>query len=108
MRNSTGLRIGAALLALAAAGAQAQDINEGEVMVTGSRINQVYIDPRTNMAIETEEDASGLPSVGLRRRADFALLPVVVAGDTRELEQRREEILTMVRSALDLARRSGL
>ena len=26
--------------------------------------------------IETEEDASGLPSVGLRRRADFALLPV--------------------------------
>ena len=108
MGRINGFRIGAALLALAAAAAPAQDINEGEVMVTGSRVRQVYIDPRTNAAIESEEDASGLPSVGLRRRADSALLPVVVAGDTRELEQRREEILTMVRSALDLARRSGL
>ncbi|HEY0116135.1 MAG TPA: hypothetical protein VGB54_10470, partial [Allosphingosinicella sp.] len=95
--------------ALAAAWpAQAQDINQGEVVVTGSRSRQVYIDPRTNTAIETEEDASGLPAVGLRRRADFALLPVIVAGDTRERDQRREEILTMVRSALALAARSGI
>jgi hypothetical protein len=35
-------------------------------------------------------------------------MPVVVAGDTREMEQRREEILTMVRSALALAGRSGI
>lgn len=96
------------LLALLPAPAVAQDINQGEVVVTGSRIRQSYIDPRTNAVIETEEDASGLPSVGLRRRADFALLPVVVAGDTRERDQRRQEILTMVRGALDLARRSGI
>ena len=96
------------LLALLPAPAFAQDLNEGNVLVTGSRIRQSYIDPRTNTAIETEEDASGLPQVGLRRRADFALLPVVVAGDTREREQRRQEILTMVRSALDLARRAGI
>ena len=109
MGHGTGLRIGAALLALVAGwAANAQDINEGEVVVTGSRARQVYIDTRTNTAIETEEDASGLPSVGLRRRADYALLPVVVAGDTRERDPRREEILTMVRSALDLARRSGI
>lgn len=110
MVNRIGLRLGAAMLAFAASWpAQAQDLNEGEVVVTGSRVRQIYMDPRTNRPIETgEEEAGALPSVGLRRRADSALLPVVVTGDTRELEQRREEILTMVRSALDLARRSGI
>jgi len=102
------VRLASLLLALLPAPALAQDLNAGEVVVTGARARQTYIDPRTNTAIETEEDASGLPSVGMRRRADFALLPVIVAGDTRELEQRRAEILTMVRSALDLARRSGV
>lgn len=105
----TGFRLGAALLGLAAAWpAQAQDLNEGEVVVTGSRARPVYLDPRTNRAIEVEEDASALPAIGLRRRADFALLPVVVAGDTRDLEQRRNEIFTMVRSALERAQRSGI
>jgi hypothetical protein len=106
----TGFKLGAAVLALAAAmPAQAQDLNEGEVVVTGSRVRQVYIDPRTNLAIQSvDEDAGGLPSVGLRRRADSALIPVIVAGDTREREPRREEILTMVRSALELARRSNV
>jgi hypothetical protein len=86
----------------------AQDINQGEVVVTGSRTRQVYMDPRTNRAIATAEEGGDLPSVGLRRRADFALLPVIIAGDTREREQRREEILTMVRSALALSGRSGI
>lgn len=109
MNRKMGFRLAAGIVALAAAWpVQAQDINEGEVVVTGSRSRQVYMDPRTNRAIEAAEDASGLPSVGLRRRADFALLPVVVAGDTREREQRREEILTMVRSALASAGRSGI
>jgi hypothetical protein len=94
--------------ALLPAPAAAQDINAGEVVVTGTRARQSYIDPRTNRAIETGEDASSLPAVGMRRRADFALLPVIIAGDTREREPRREEILTMVRSALELARRSGI
>lgn len=96
------------LLALLPAPGFAQDINSGEVVVSGTRARQTYMDPRTNRAIETGEDASSLPSVGLRRRADFALLPVIVAGDTRERDPRREEILTMVRSALELARRSGI
>ena len=81
---------------------------QGEVVVTGSRARQIYIDPRTNTGDRDRGGCSGLPSVGLRRRADFALLPVIIAGDTRERDQRREEILTMVRSALDLARRSGI
>lgn len=104
-----GFRLGAVLLGLAAAWpAAAQDLNEGEVVVTGSRARPVYLDPRTNRTIEVEEDASALPAIGLRRRADFALLPVVVAGDTRDLEQRRNEIFTMVRSALERAQRSGI
>lgn len=102
------LLMGAAVTGLAAAPAAAQDLNEGEVVVTGSRAQQSYIDPRTNRVIEVDDDSSGLPAIGLRRRADNALIPVVVAGDTRDRDQRREEILTMVRSALELARRSGI
>jgi hypothetical protein len=104
---STAARF-ALLLALLPAPALAQDINAGEVVVTGSRARQNYIDPRTNRVVETGEDASGLPAIGLRRRADFALLPVVIAGDTRERDPRREEILTMVRSALERARSAGI
>lgn len=104
----TAFRIALLLAAALPAPAVAQDLNAGEVVVTGSRARQTYIDPRTNRPVETGEDASGLPSVGLRRRADFALLPVVISGDTRERDPRREEILTMVRSALSLASRSGI
>lgn len=108
MRKSIFM-MGTMVAALAVAlPAQAQDINEGEVVVTGSRAQQSYIDPRTNRPIEVEEDASGLPAIGLRRRADSALIPVIIAGDTRDQTQRREEIFTMVRSALELARRSNI
>jgi hypothetical protein len=109
MMRKAILIAGAACAAFTALPAQAQDINEGEVVVTGTRARQTYLDSRTNRPIETgEDDASSLPSVGLRRRADFALLPVIIAGDTREAEPRREEILTMVRSALALAARSNI
>ena len=104
----TAIRFALLLAVALPSPAIAQDLNAGEVVVTGSRARQTYIDPRTNRAVETGEDASGLPSVGLRRRADFALLPVVISGDTRERDPRREEILTMVRSALNLAGRSGI
>ncbi|WP_243406171.1 TonB-dependent receptor [Sphingosinicella sp. YJ22] len=108
--RNTGLGLGAMLLGLAMAWpAQAQDINEGEIVVTASRAQQSYIDPRTNRVIEVDDDDAGaLPAIGLRRRADNALIPVIIAGDTRDQTQRREEILTMVRSALELARRSNI
>jgi hypothetical protein len=105
---SIGVRLSMLLLALLPAQALSQDLNSGEVVVTGSRMQQNYIDPRTNTLIEVEEAESGLPSVGLRRRADSALLPVIITGDTRERDQRRNEILTMVRSAIELARRSNI
>lgn len=104
------LWLAAAMLALVMPEAYAQDLNSGEVVVTGSRVRQSFVDSRSNsiIAADEDDDATALPAVGMRRRADFALIPVVVAGDTRERDQRREEILTMVRSALDLARRSGV
>lgn len=103
------LTLGSAVAAMAIAlPAHAQDLNAGEVVVTGSRVQQNYIDPRTNRIVEVEEESSGLPAIGMRRRADSALIPVIIAGDTREQGPRREEILTMVRTALELARRSNI
>ena len=104
----TAIRSVAIVLALLPAPAFAQDLNQGEVVVTASRARPTYFDSRTNTVVETGEDASGLPALGLRRRADFALLPVIIAGDTRDREQRRQEILTMVRSALERARGAGV
>ena len=104
----TAIRIALLLAVALPTPAVAQDLNAGEIVVTGSRARPTYIDPRTNRAVEAGDDASSLPSVGMRRRADFALLPVVIAGDTRERDPRREEIFTMVRSALALAQRSGI
>jgi hypothetical protein len=48
-----------------------------------------------------------IPFVGLRRVADFAVQPVVIAGDTRDPAKRHEEIYAMIRAAIDLAQRSG-
>ena len=83
-------------LILLPAPAVAQDPGMNEIIVTGSRINR----RRTR--------GGGRPAVGLRRTADFAVMYVTIAGDTREMEPRRQEILTMVRSAIELAQRSGV
>jgi hypothetical protein len=75
--------------------ALAQDPGMNEVIVTGSRINR-------------DEEGGGRPAIGLRRTADFAVMYVTIAGDTREIERRREEILSMVHNAIELAQRSGV
>ena len=77
--------------------AAAQDPGMNEVIITGSR------NARNNI-----EAAADRPAIGLRRTADFAVMYVSVAGDTREADRRREEIFTMVRSAIELAGRSGV
>lgn len=84
------------MLMLAPAPALAQDPGMAEVMVTGSRVT------------DRDEPGGGRPAIGLRRTADFAVMYVSIVGDTRETDRRREEILTMVRSAIDLAGRSGI
>lgn len=85
-----------ALLALAPATALAQDTESmgEEIMVTGSRI-------------ERDDDAARLPVIGLKRTADFAVQRVTVVGDTREQEKRRDEIMAMIRGAIELAGRRG-
>ena len=84
-----------ALLALAPAPALAQESGAGEeIMVTGTRIEVDYDDER-------------LPVIGMRRTADFAVQRVSVVGDTREEQKRRDEIVAMIRGAIELAGRRG-
>lgn len=75
--------------------APAQDPGMNEIVVTGTRREQDDFD-------------ANRPAVGLRRTADFALMVVSIAGDTRDADRRREEIFAMVRSAIELAQRSGV
>ena len=73
----------------------AQDPGMNEIIVTGSRRSQDDFD-------------QSRPAIGLRRTADFAVMYVTIAGDTRDIERRREEIFTMVRGAIEQAQRSGV
>jgi hypothetical protein len=90
----------AALLGGFATPSFAQDegaIGEGEdVVVTGSRIDRL------------RDDGVSVPTIGLTRRADFYLQTIVIVGDTRDQPQRRDEMLRMMRAALDRANASGL
>jgi hypothetical protein len=92
---SITMRVLLAIASLLPVPALAQDFNEAEVVVTGSRR-------------ETDGFEERRPVVGLRRAADFAILTVTVAGDTRDRDARRGEILAMVKSAIEVAPRSGV
>jgi hypothetical protein len=88
------------LLALLQMPAAAQDPGMNEVMITGSRIR------RSNLGGEDSELAR--PAIALRRTADFAVMYVSITGDTREADRRREEIFTMVRSAIERSASAGV
>lgn len=75
--------------------ADAQSAGEGEVIVTASRRDIDGYDDR-------------VPVIGLRRKADFALLEVTVTGDTRDAAKRHEEMYAMIRGAIQLADRRGI
>jgi hypothetical protein len=76
--------------------AVAQDLTDQEIVVTGARR-------------EAEDYDASIPAVGLRRVADFAVQEVVVVGDTRDQQKRRDEIFAMIRGAIELAgRREGI
>lgn len=83
------------LVALLSSASWAQDLGEAEIVVTSARR-------------EADDFDESRPAVGLRRTADFAVMGVSIAGDTRDMERRREEIWAMVRSAIELAGRSGI
>jgi hypothetical protein len=100
MRTLLNALVGVILLA-AATPALAQ-----EVIVTGQRrdLNTAasgYVGNR-------EIVAAGRPVIGLRRTADYAVLPVRIVGDARELKQRREDLQTTIRNTIELAAKSGI
>lgn len=73
----------------------AQDYAADEIVVTGSRR-------------QSDDFDASRPVVGLRRAADFAILGVTIAGDTREQAKRRSEIFDMVKEAIALAPKFGV
>ncbi|MEM6908293.1 MAG: TonB-dependent receptor [Pseudomonadota bacterium] len=86
----------ALLLSLATAPALAQDLSSREVIVvTGSRIQQ-------------NDYSDYQPAVGLTRKGDFLVQEVAIRGDTRDAEQRADEIKSMLRDAIGIADRSDI
>ena len=84
----------------ATAPAAAQDLLAQEVVVTGSRVQN----ERDNFAdFETSR-----PAVGVRRPADFLVQRVLIRGDTRDPEQRQQEIRAMLRATVRQAERFGV
>jgi len=92
MRKSIML---AALLLTAWPAAAQDDFGEGEIIVTGSRIQR------------DSDDDDVIPAIGMKRVADFAVQQVSVSGDTREAPKRRDEIFAMIRGAIERAGRGG-
>lgn len=89
------LRFLLVMLSLLPVQAFAQDYEQNEIIVTGSRR-------------ESDSFDESRPVVGLRRPADFAILQVTIAGDTRDQTKRRAEIMGMVKSAIELAPKYGV
>jgi hypothetical protein len=75
--------------------ARAQDEGAQEVVVTAMRR-------------DADDYSAEMPAVGLRRKADFAVVEVTVAGDTRDKTQRESEIYDMIRSAITATPRAGV
>jgi len=92
--------IAAAVIALLATPVAAQDLNMEEVVVTGSRMNLEQN--------EFDNYDGERPAVGVRRLADFLVQQVAIRGDTRDEEQRDQEIRTMLNQAVRLAERHGV
>jgi hypothetical protein len=72
-----------------------QDFGSAEIVVTASRR-------------QTDGYSDSQPVVGLRRAADFAILHVTIAGDTRDQAKRRGEIFDMVKGAIGVASKFGV
>lgn len=100
----TSLLMSAALLAVLAVPAGAQNIGESEIIVTGTRISRPNFssdDPITSIP------ESRPPAIGVKRLADFAVQVVTIVGDTRDEQKRRDEIFGMARKAIELAGKRG-
>jgi hypothetical protein len=77
--------------------AAAQD--DALIVVTGSRIDRDDYD-------QYYED--GQSAIGLTRKADFFVKPLYVSSDSRDAEQRKQELLAMLRATVEMADGEGL
>ena len=53
------------------------------------------------------DDNYGVPAIGLRRIADFAVQEVTITCDTRDADKRHDEIFAMIKGAIEIAGRQG-
>lgn len=87
-----------AAFAATVAPAMAQDSTVpalGEVVVTANRLSAPYAQQNR-------------PVIGLRRRADSAVMRLTISSDSRDASDRTREIQTMVAAALDRAPAAGV
>jgi hypothetical protein len=56
---------------------------------------------------DSRDYEAGVPAVGMRRLADYAVQAVTVTGDTRDPDKRHEEIFAMIKGAIALAAKRG-
>jgi hypothetical protein len=70
----------------------------------GSGLAEVVV---TATRREADGYDAGVPVIGLRRVADFAIQEVYITGDTRDAARRHDEIYAMVKGAIELARKRG-
>jgi hypothetical protein len=84
----------AAILASAGLAQQAEPSGLGEVLVTANRASVPYAQDNR-------------PVVGLRRRADSAVMQLVIVSDSRDEATRKQEIHTALLAAMDKAAAAG-
>ena len=88
------MAIAATILLLAGGGAFAQDSEVGEVVVTGSRLQ--------------DYEPTETPAIVLKKRADNIITNIEVTCDTRDLTQRRQELKATLQALIKAAGPAGI
>lgn len=74
------------------------------VVVTGSRQDRSAI----NAYLGPSRNGSGPSAIGVTRRADYFVTPLFVSSDSRNLDERRQELFTMLGETLRSAEAQGI
>jgi len=75
------------------------------VMASDSGSEEVIVTARRR---DESDFSAEMPVVGIKRTADFAVEEVTITGDSRDADQRREEIYGMAAAALGAAPAAGV
>lgn len=93
------------ILALSASAAAAQDFEVAEEEVDFNSANIVVTG--TKVRSDFEGYNSAVPLVGFQRQADFLLQPIRITGDTRDADQRVNEVYQTIANFLRAANAQG-